>query len=214
MPTASPTTKTLAEALVAFQADIPVVKKSSTADTGKYSYSYASLEKLVELAYPKLTALGLAYTAAATFDEQGNFVLRAKLLHVSGEFTGGDYPLGNPNAPAQAVGSAVSYARRYQFLNLTGIVPEGEDDDGAAASKVPAASKAPAQRAPEQAAAEGEESISSLKHEIELIIGDKSNDITGADVNAIMAEVSGGKTPAKWTLTDLRKGLKAVKEKI
>ena len=52
-------------------------------------------------------------------------------------------------ANAQAVGSAISYARRYSLASFMGISAGTEDDDGAAASKtsVPKASPIEAARA-------------------------------------------------------------------
>jgi hypothetical protein len=58
-------------------------------------------------------------------------VLAYKLLHESGEFEGGEYPL-PPNGTPQQMGSAITYARRYTFCAVTGVVSE-EDDDGKAA---------------------------------------------------------------------------------
>jgi hypothetical protein len=61
------------------------------------------------------------------------FVLRYTLTHVpSGEFQTGDYPL-NLSDP-QKMGSAITYARRYALLAVTGIAAEDEDDDGDAAT--------------------------------------------------------------------------------
>lgn len=203
------TTKTtkptgIAAALVAFQSDIPKITKDGTADTGKYKYDYATLDKLVDELFPKLTAVGLAYTAVPDVREDGVFGLRAKLLHESGEEIGGFYPLGNPNNPAQAIGSSISYARRYALLSLTGVAPAGEDDDGAAGSAAQAA--APVAAPPAKAAT----SASVLREEMGALITNSGGLVTGEDANAIMDEITGGKTPAQWTATHLKTG----KEKV
>jgi len=190
----------IASALVAFQADIPVPTKDSSADTGKFSYDYASLDKLTPLIFGKLTDVGIAYSAAPTVREDGVFVLRAQLLHAaSGEFISGDYPLGNPNNPAQAIGSAITYARRYALLSLTGVAPTGEDDDGARAQVAQAS-------APATAATPKEGSASSLRAEMGDLINSNSEFVSGDDANEIMAEVSKGRAPSDWTPAQLKAG--------
>lgn len=194
----------IAAALVAFQSDIPKIAKDGTADTGKYKYDYATLDKLVEVLFPKLTAVGLAYTTVPDVREDGVFGLRAKLLHESGEEISGFYPLGNPNNPAQAIGSAISYARRYALLSLTGVAPAGEDDDGAAAQTAQAAN--PVASTPAKAPS----NASTLREEMGEMINSSGGVVTGEDANAVMNEITGGKTPNQWTATHLKAG----KEKI
>ena len=182
----------IAPALVAFQSSIPKVAKDATAKAGAYSYDYATLDKLVEVIFPKLTEVGLAYTSVPDLTELG-FGLRAKLLHESGEEISGFYPLGNPNNPAQAIGSAISYARRYALLALTGVAPAGEDDDGASAWAPQAESK------PVSSAA-------ALRAEMGELINNSNGLVDGEDANAVMNEITNGKGPAQWTAADLKKG--------
>lgn len=131
-----------AEALVEFQKDLPHVGKGSTADTGKFSYSYAALPDIFEAVLPALTANGLSFTAAPAMTEHG-FVLRFSLLHTAGHREDGAYPLPDPaKATPQQIGSAITYGRRYCFCAVTGIAPD-EDDDGAAASERSASGEHP-----------------------------------------------------------------------
>lgn len=130
---------TLAEALLALQADLPVVAKRQTAkvETTKgpgYTYKYAGLAAVMSAILPRLNRLGLVFIARPSMVE-GRFVLCCELVHVaSGERLEAQYPItAAPNAPAQAIGSAISYGRRYCLTALTGVVAE-EDDDGRAAS--------------------------------------------------------------------------------
>lgn len=194
----------LASALIAFQSDLPKVTKDSTADTGKYAYSYTSLDKLVDVALPKLTAVGLGYTAVPTYNDAGDFVLRAKLIHESGEEFVGDYPLGRADAPAQAIGSVISYARRYAFLSLTGIAPAGEDDDGAAGEA--AAGKTTRARATEKEAPKVDD-IDAIRAKISSILASEDNDLTGDDANAALAKISKTTDPKGWTLIHYKKAL-------
>lgn len=190
----------IAEALVAFQSDIPSVTKNASADTGKYGYEYASLDYLTPIVLKALTDVGIAYTAAPDVKD-GIAVLNAQLIHESGTAIGGNYPLGNPNIPAQSMGSAITYARRYALLALTGVAPGGEDDDGAAASSAQAAAEKPAEVK--------QTSAQALRAEMGALIT-AENKITGEDANGIMQEIAPGKEPKDWTAADLKKGKAAI----
>lgn len=126
--------KSLAAALAAFQADMPTIAKANTADAGNYKYRYADLSDVTEKVMPLLGKHGLSFTAKPTLTDDGRFVLRYRLQHVSGESDGGDYPLSGGNA--HAIGSAITYARRYTLCAITGVAPGGDDDDGASAKDV------------------------------------------------------------------------------
>ncbi|MEE2041253.1 ERF family protein [Nocardiopsis sp. CT-R113] len=128
-------TATLAEGLVALQGKLPRIHKGETAnvksDKGSYSYSYADLADVSEELLPVLASVGLSFTTRPTLVD-GVFLLAYALVHVSGEREEGLYPLpagGNP----QAIGSAITYARRYCLLAMTGAAPHNEDDDARAA---------------------------------------------------------------------------------
>lgn len=131
---------TLAEALVAFQAEMPTVGKGNEAKVptkagGEYKYNYADLTDVTEAAMPLLSKHGLSFTARPTLTEHG-FVLAYRLMHVSGESDEGEYPLPDPgHNQAQTIGSAITYARRYVLCSATGIAPGGDDDDAAGAQK-------------------------------------------------------------------------------
>jgi len=195
----------ITEALVAFQSNIPVPEKDSSASVGKYSYDYASLDKLTPIIFKALSAVGIAYTAAPTVREDGLFVLRAMLSHTSGDVVQGDYPLGNPSAPAQAIGSAITYARRYALLSLTGVSPSGEDDDGAKAHESQS-------KAVEESAPPAVNSAQALRDQLGTYITSTDGLLTGDDANEILAKITGGVSPAKWTITDLKKAKTQLEE--
>jgi ERF superfamily protein len=127
----------LTAALALVQTRLPVVGKSETAEVktktgGTYKYSYADLAAVSKAILPLLGAAGLAWVTAPTVNAEGRMVLRYELRHVSGESIEGTYPLsgGTP----QEIGSAITYARRYCLCSVTGVAPESDDDDAAAAS--------------------------------------------------------------------------------
>lgn len=133
----------LADALAAFQLELPKIGKDKQADAGKFGYKYADLASVSAAVLPLLGKHGLSFSAKPTLDDGGRFVLAYTLRHVSGESDSGIYPLPAANTAAQQLGSAITYARRYCLLAVTGVMPEDEDDDGAQA---PAASMRPVER--------------------------------------------------------------------
>jgi hypothetical protein len=133
-------TDLIAAALSKLQADLPTVAreqtgeiKGTTKDGTRYSYeyTYANLASVTKLLYPRLGELGLSFTAAPSINDRGQFVLRYALLHASGQSIRGEYPLPTDVKSPQAMGSAITYARRYCLCSVTGVVTD--DDDGAAA---------------------------------------------------------------------------------
>jgi hypothetical protein len=126
----------IAAALVAFQKEMPTVHKGKTATVptkagGQYSYTYADLADVTAVAAPILTSHGLAFISHPEFVD-GRPLLVGVLLHESGETIEGSLPL--TGGTDQAMGSSLTYARRYLLGCLTGIVTDN-DDDGAAATK-------------------------------------------------------------------------------
>lgn len=125
-------------ALAAFQRHLPPLTKGSTANVptksgGSYSYSYADLSVLVEAILPMLAAQGISWVCVPTVEE-GKLILRHGLFHgASNTSIEGVYALPERGTP-QEIGSAITYARRYTLLSLTGTFPAGEDDDGEKAS--------------------------------------------------------------------------------
>lgn len=123
----------LAAALARVQAKLPRVDKGNTADAGQYSYRYADLADITEALMPVLAGEGLSFTALPTLDSDGRFILEYALLHQDGESREGRYPLANGNP--QAMGSSITYARRYALCAVTGLAPGADDDDGVAAAE-------------------------------------------------------------------------------
>ena len=128
----------LFKALAQLQAKLPKIRKGETAkvrsDKGNYEYKYADLTDVSEELLPLMGSLGLkAFTSRPTSPLiDGHFALAYSLVHVSGEREDGLYPLPSNGTP-QAIGSAITYARRYCLCAVTGVAPGGDDDDAGAA---------------------------------------------------------------------------------
>lgn len=189
----------IAAALAVFQSNIPQIVKDSEVDAGRMKYKFAPLEKLVPIILPLLAAQEIAFTAVPDWTELG-FGLRAALIHSSGEKIEGFYPLGSPTNPAQAIGSAISYARRYALLSLTGVAPAGEDDDGATATAQTDAVTAKATDTPVK------ETAASVRTEMGDTIENSGGLLAASDAQKIMVKLTNGKDITEWTLTDMKKG--------
>lgn len=125
--------KELIKALIAFQAKAPKIEKNKEG----YGYKYASLELLLEKLQPVLLSNGLVITQ--TFQpgvNEKSVLIHTKLMHVSGEWIGSNLLMHSDKVGPQAIGSCITYARRYSVLAILNIAPE-EDDDAAKAQATP-----------------------------------------------------------------------------
>jgi hypothetical protein len=128
-------TESLDAALAEFQADPPVLVKDKKGQVGNQKTKYADLVQVNAVVLSRLNALGVIYKTKPTLrSEDPKFVLAYSLKHVaSGQSEDGEYPL-KLSENSQHMGSAISYARRYVLLSLTGVAADDEDDDGQAAT--------------------------------------------------------------------------------
>ncbi|EEL37222.1 recombination protein, phage associated [Bacillus cereus Rock3-29] len=106
-----------------------VNKIAKDADNPFFKNNYATLDTIIDEIRPILSKHGLSIMQIPSGDGQ-NVTLKTLLLHESGEWLESDELTMKPvkNDP-QAVGSCITYARRYSlaaFLSLN----TGEDDDG------------------------------------------------------------------------------------
>lgn len=132
----------LAGALAKAQATFDVAKKEHNAEVkmregGAYRYSYADLPIVVAACRKALTDNGIAVIQSASAADRLVSVC-TRLVHASGQWISDeDAPLtmtARDSSP-QAIGSAVTYARRYALMSMAGVVAADEDDDGAEASR-------------------------------------------------------------------------------
>lgn len=134
------TNKTIAAALAAAQAKMGKALKS--ANNPHFKSKYADLASVVDACMPALNEVGIAVIQPTTDDETGRYVETVLIHGESGETLKCRVPLIVAKNDMQGYGSAVTYARRYGLMSMSGIAPE--DDDGNAAAKAPPAqAKAP-----------------------------------------------------------------------
>jgi len=115
-------------ALGAFQKEVGTLVKNKTVDNGKFSYDYCDLSSMLDHVRPIMLKNGLSFTSIG---------LTSRLIHVSGQWIEGDFPVNVSQMSAQQVGSAITYARRYALQALLGI--NAEDDDDAQTASQPTA---------------------------------------------------------------------------
>jgi len=124
----------LAAALAKAQAVIEGATKGKV--NPAFRSKYADLAAVWDAIREPLTANGLSLVQMPDMAE-GDPVLVTRLLHSSGEWLEGTYPLRPVKEDPQGYGSSISYARRYAAMAVCGVCPE--DDDGNAASARPVA---------------------------------------------------------------------------
>lgn len=129
----------LAEALSKAQGQIKGASKDTT--NPHFKSRYADLASVWEACRKPLADNGLSVVQfTKVVGEDRATMLVTRLLHASGEFIEGDTPLLMGKNDMQALGSAITYARRYGLAAIVGVAPE--DDDGNAASARPEPVKA------------------------------------------------------------------------
>lgn len=127
----------LAGALAMAQGSFPILEKRSKA----YNYNYADLAEILGAIQSPLKENGLAIVSQTTVNG-----ITAKVIHSSGQWMSTEVPLifkedGKINA-MQAMGSAITYARRYAICCLLNLAADKEsDDDGVSALPKPSAPK-------------------------------------------------------------------------
>lgn len=134
MTRSSENVEQLNKAIVKFQAECTTIEKDSA--NSFFSSKYASLAQVVKTAAPILAKNGLAVMQVLEFDGTDD-TITTRLAHESGEWIEGTARLHLSKNDAQGFGSATSYARRYAYMAMLGLVAD-EDDDGHRAS-LPAA---------------------------------------------------------------------------
>jgi len=95
---------------------------------------YADFTSCMDACRLPLSKNGLAVSQLPTFAGDGKFVLNTLLLHASGQWMACEFPLHSKTPDnIQALGSVMSYAKRYSLCGMLGIVADEDiDDDGEA----------------------------------------------------------------------------------
>ena len=114
------------------QAQIETVRKNG--ENPHFKSKYATLDEIWESVKKPLNDAGLI-VLCDVYTANGERLLTTRLIHAAtGEEATCTFPIMAANNSPQAIGSAMTYARRYTLTALLEIVTgDGTDDDGEAA---------------------------------------------------------------------------------
>jgi len=115
----------LAVALAQAQSEMEGAKKG--AENPYFKSKYADLASVREASMPALNKHGLSIIQTMTHDESKIGVVTT-LLHTSGQWIRGELAMTPAKADPQAIGSLITYFRRYSWQSIIGL--SAEDDDG------------------------------------------------------------------------------------
>lgn len=119
----------LSKALCAAQSEIDGAIKDST--NPFFKSKYADLASVMEALKKPFQKNGLSFVQSSRVTETGNLVLVTMLLHSSGQWISGEYPVKGIKDDPQALGSATTYARRYALSAMCGVAQVDDDANAA-----------------------------------------------------------------------------------
>jgi len=125
----------LALALSRAQSEFPLIGRSKTVSVrtkagGTYTFAYAPLEAILAATKPVLAKHGLSVQQDS--DESG--AVWTIIRHASGDALRlAPVKIAPTESTPQAVGSALTYARRYSYCLALNLAADDDDDAGAAA---------------------------------------------------------------------------------
>ena len=96
---------------------------------------YFALSDLLDIVKPTFASYGLAVLQIPS-TEDGRISISAQVIHHSGHiFHLGSVGIKSEGLTLQALGSAMSYLKRYQLATLCGVAADLEEDDGNSVTK-------------------------------------------------------------------------------
>lgn len=129
-PRTSPELASLFEALSLAQGEITDPAKNKSADLGRGGkYSYADLADLLKIIRPVFAKHGLCLLQFTINPHRGAVTIITRIGHKSGQWMESDLTLLVGDDKPQALGSMITYGRRYSVAGIAGISPD-DDEDG------------------------------------------------------------------------------------
>lgn len=127
----------IAEALAKAQAEMKPAKK--TQSNPYFKSNYADLASCYEACTEPLTKNGIAVFQGADSElgDENSIVLNTTLIHTSGEWLSSSLRMPLTKKDAQAVGSLITYARRYALCSAIGLASEDDDAESTMIRNVP-----------------------------------------------------------------------------
>lgn len=126
----------LAAALSKAQAQLDMARKEKINPV--HRSKYADLAEIIKNARPILASNDLSISQTMRFRD-GKNLMHTRLMHKSGQWVASEMEIGepvqkydknkNPMENIQAIGSRITYVRRYQYAAILGTASSDEDDD-------------------------------------------------------------------------------------
>ena len=123
----------LGSALASAQAEMSNPAKN--AKNPFFKSKYADLAEVINISKPTLAKFGLS-VIQMPYAMNGHVGVETTIIHKSGEYISSrlNMPLGGKK-DAQAVGSSITYARRYALAGMCGIAQEDDDANSTSGKK-------------------------------------------------------------------------------
>ncbi len=121
----------IATAIVSAQAEIEAAPKDKV--NPHFKSRYADLSSVWDACKKALGKYSIAVIQCPSTTPERYLRMTTRLLHKSGQWIENELDLKPMKDDPQAMGSAITYARRYALSSMLGVVSD-EDDDGNAAS--------------------------------------------------------------------------------
>jgi hypothetical protein len=116
------------------KAQMQMGKAFKTSENPHFKRNYADLSVVMEACLPALNENGIAVIQPMIVVEGDRFIETQFIHGQSGQTLACSIPLIVSKNDMQALGSAMTYARRYGLMAMAGIAPEDDDGTAAAAS--------------------------------------------------------------------------------
>ena len=119
--------KEIFSALIKAQSEMKIATKDSV--NPHFRNRYADFGSVYDACKDALHRNGLAVLQPTRIHESGITVVVTKIIHTSGQFIDGEYPvLSKDMTDAQKHGGGLTYARRYALASMLSVLQD--DDDG------------------------------------------------------------------------------------
>lgn len=118
----------LFSALSKAQSSMPIASKDS--DNPFFKSKYADFAEIVRSSRPSLTTNGLTVIQRIVTLSDGSQALHTILGHSSGQYIDSIVKINPPKNDVQAIGSYITYIKRYSYAAIVGVAADNEDDDG------------------------------------------------------------------------------------
>jgi hypothetical protein len=109
------------------QQELEILKRDDKVNSGSYSFKFTGMPTIWVNVKPLLKKNGLTVIQSPSTTNTGD-VLITTIYHTSGEFIQDAMRLIVTRDDPQGIGSAITYAKRYQLSAMLGVVTDDDND--------------------------------------------------------------------------------------